>query len=198
VKLVYGRYNNAKRASSATKPTGRLIACITPGCFRDKARWLAAIWIKCCPHVGEVRRQAEETATMIRQPVEDVLRSVQHWAAFEQELTRGQKYRVVQPFRDADNDEHHSGEEWFFVSSSYSHYHGIQHVFVLDDKGEYWQMAFRDNDPTAETFKEYVRRVPDQFRSDLFATSRCIDCLKPLDATSVGKCPHCGLIWTPA
>ncbi len=32
-------------------------------------------------------------------------------------LVRGERYRVIKPFRDADGDEHPIGEEWIFVSS---------------------------------------------------------------------------------
>jgi hypothetical protein len=135
---------------------------------------------------------------MRRHQSEGVVRDVQHLNWMEQRLTRGQKYRVTRPFCDSGKDKHLVGEEWFFANSYYSIYYGILSVIVIDDEEQEWCITFADHDSTSDGIKNFVTRIPGEFREDLFATSRCIECLQPLNLSRVGYCPSCHLVWNPA
>jgi hypothetical protein len=125
-------------------------------------------------------------------------RDVQTLNWFEQRLIRGQKYRVTRPFYDAGKDKHLVGEEWYFSNSYHSIYDGILNVIVIDDEGQEWCITFADQDSTSDDIKNFVVRLSGEFREDLFATSRCIECLQPLNLSRVGYCPSCHLVWNPA
>jgi hypothetical protein len=119
---------------------------------------------------------------------------------FEQKMVRGQKYRVVRPFPDFKYETDPSRKEWFFAGCSYSVYDGILNVFVESDGGQQLCMVLNDREDTdtQENFKQHVERIEGQFRMDLFATARCVECMQPLDISRPDWCPSCHLVWSPA
>ena len=55
-------------------------------------------------------------------------------------LKRGDSYRVIEPFTDADGDEHHVGEEWEFIVSMFSRFHDELTICVRTEVGEEWKI----------------------------------------------------------
>ena len=55
-------------------------------------------------------------------------------------LVRGERYRVIKPFRDADGDEHPIGQEWIFVSTLFSKFDDELTLCIRDVSGEEWKI----------------------------------------------------------
>lgn len=118
-------------------------------------------------------------------------------SGWERCMTRGRRYRIVQPFEDVEHTMHHPGEEWYFVGSLYSHYDDALSIFVANEDRSEWLIPMRwDN--VADNFKDYIIAVSGHFRDEYFATSRCPECATLLDRSRPSYCPGCHLVWDPA
>jgi hypothetical protein len=93
-----------------------------------------------------------------------------HWAAGWSRnpaqydvLRRGQRYRVVQSFRDFDGDEHPVGETWFFVGYNFLPYDDGLSLFVSMDGSHEWHIRMHctpeDQGPITNALHKYIAPV---------------------------------------
>jgi hypothetical protein len=122
--------------------------------------------------------------------------SVTHW---ERCVVRGNKYRVITEFDDADGAFHSLGEEWFFLGSYFVPYDDDLTIFIATDNGHEWKLplCWRSEMQldVCENFAKYVVQTSTPRRDDYFSTSVCAECHQPLDGSEPKKCLACGAVW---
>jgi len=78
-------------------------------------------------------------------------------------LIRGQRYRVIKRFSDADADEHDIGEEWAFISTLFSKFDDELTICVRDVTGEEWTIPLiwtpDKQQDIIERWQDYFSRV---------------------------------------
>ncbi len=115
-------------------------------------------------------------------------------------LTRGRRYRVAEPFVDADGDAHRTDEHWFFLGTKYSHYDDLLIVFVADNEWREWEIELlrgpSDQAEVGEHLSRYFTPI-EGFRAEYFVTAKCYLCGAALELSSPNHCPACGVSWKP-
>jgi hypothetical protein len=75
-------------------------------------------------------------------------------------LVRGGRYRVTKAFRDADGDEHLTGEEWIFVSTLFSKFDDELTLCIRDVGGNEWKIPLdwkiNNQQDVIENWQQYV------------------------------------------
>lgn len=84
------------------------------------------------------------------------------WDWEKTRLVRGERYRVIRPFADADGDEHPLGEEWQFLGSSFSKFDDELILYVRLKSGDWefpliWNASKQQN--VIECWREYIARI---------------------------------------
>jgi hypothetical protein len=79
-------------------------------------------------------------------------------------LQRGGRYRVTQPFRDYDGDDHSVGETWTFLGCAFApHDEGLSWFVSLDGDQE-WHIRMRltpdDQERIVDAITSYLQRIP--------------------------------------
>jgi hypothetical protein len=75
-------------------------------------------------------------------------------------LVRGERYRVIKPFIDADGDVHLAGEEWAFVSAMYSKFDNLLTLCVHLSSGDEWALPLLwKKDKQAEIIEHFPTYV---------------------------------------
>ena len=75
-------------------------------------------------------------------------------------LTRGQRYRVTEPFVDADGDHHQAGEEWLFISSLFSRFDDELTLCVRSNFNEEWKVRLLwKSGGQGEVIENFIRYV---------------------------------------
>jgi hypothetical protein len=117
---------------------------------------------------------------------------------WERILTRGQRYRVVQTFHDSEHDQHEAGKEWFYVGSFYNFYDEILSVYFADDNWSEFEVQLHspEQDAVCDHLRSFFESVPDQFRTEYFATAYCPGCKQKLQRPAY--CDACHEFWDPA
>ena len=85
---------------------------------------------------------------------------VGHWEGQCSGLIRGEWYRIVRPFVDADGDLHPVGEEWLFIASMFSPHDDELLIAVRKNAGDEWRILLHwtpeHQQDVAEHFSQYV------------------------------------------
>jgi hypothetical protein len=85
-------------------------------------------------------------------------------------LVRGQHYRVVQSFVDADGDKHPVGEDWVFITSMFSRFDDELTLCVRLVSGDEWKIPLvwkpEAQQEVIEDFLQYVASVTTAGRTD--------------------------------
>ena len=85
------------------------------------------------------------------------------WDWEKSRLIRGNRYRVVEFFLDADGDRHEVGEEWTFVTSMFSRFDDELTICVRQDSGDEWRIPMfwkpDAQEKVIETFSNYVTPI---------------------------------------
>ena len=55
-------------------------------------------------------------------------------------MVRGKHYRVIRPFKDADDDEHVVGEDWVFLMGMFNRFDDEVNLCVQSASGEEWRI----------------------------------------------------------
>jgi len=82
--------------------------------------------------------------------------------AYNLNLTEGQEYMVVQPFKDFDQIVHPVGEKWNFVCTNYLPYDSGLTLHVIKDDGPVvyrFQWIKEEQADIIENFQQFVRPV---------------------------------------
>lgn len=76
-------------------------------------------------------------------------------------LVRGERYRVIKPFVDADGNDHPPGEEWQFLSSMFSKFNDLLILCVRFQSGD-WKIPLEwtpdKQQHVIEGWQEYVQQ----------------------------------------
>ncbi|SRR5579871_660094 len=76
---------------------------------------------------------------------------------------RGQRYRVVKAFIDADGDHHAIGEEWMFLYSTFSRFDEILTLFIRWDSNDEWGLPLSWDQPAnadvIDNFSSYAAPI---------------------------------------
>lgn len=78
-------------------------------------------------------------------------------------LARGQTYRVVKAFHDADGQEHLVGEEWLFLGAMFNKFDDELAICIRLVGGEEWKIPLiwseDEQGDTLENWQNYVMRI---------------------------------------
>ena len=84
------------------------------------------------------------------------------WGWEESCLSRGDRYRVIKPYIDADGDQHVVGEEWTFLTSMFSRF-DLLTLCVRRASDEEWRIPMlwtpEAQQVVIEGFSNYVARI---------------------------------------
>ena len=72
-------------------------------------------------------------------------------------LIRGERYRIIQPFTDANGDEHPVGEEWLFLRAMFSRFDDLLILCVRFSSGEEWKIPLLWKKDKQEDIIEHYR-----------------------------------------
>jgi Domain of unknown function (DUF3601) len=77
-------------------------------------------------------------------------------------LRPGQRYTVIQAFRDYDGDDHPVGETWIFLGHNFLPYDDGLSLFVSKSGDDEWHIRMQwrpeEQGPIIDAFDRYVRR----------------------------------------
>lgn len=72
----------------------------------------------------------------------------------------GKRYRVIQPFRDFDGQDHPIGETWTYLGTAFLPYDDGRSLFVSVDGDREWHIRMQDRPeeqgPILDSFQTYV------------------------------------------
>ncbi|HMD54883.1 MAG TPA: hypothetical protein VKJ65_10070 [Phycisphaerae bacterium] len=85
------------------------------------------------------------------------------WDWERDRLIRGERYRIIKPFVDADGDEHPIGEEWLFLRAMYSQFDDLLTLCVCFPSGDEWKIPLLWNkdkqQDIIEHWSDYMARI---------------------------------------
>lgn len=85
------------------------------------------------------------------------------WDWERNRLIRGERYRVIKAFFDADGHEHAIGEEWLFISTLFSKFDDELTICIRLTSGEEWKIpllwSVDQQQDVIERWQNYVMRV---------------------------------------
>lgn len=78
-------------------------------------------------------------------------------------VVRGQRYRVIRAFKDADGDEHPVGESWIFLMEMFNRFDDELNLCVRSASGDEWRISLlwkpEAQQDVIEDFFQYVAPV---------------------------------------